>query len=428
MSNNASLQARRVAAIPRGVATAYPVFAERAENSELWDKDGRRFIDFAGGIAVLNTGHRHPKVIAAVKAQLDAFTHTAFQIVPYEPYIALCERLNALAPFKGEAKSILFSTGAEAVENAVKIARAYTGRTNVIAFSGAFHGRTLMTSALTGKVAPYKKKFGPMPAGVWHVPFPVPQDNVTVADSLRAIEYLFRADVDPANVAAVIIEPVQGEGGFHPAPVELLQGLRAICDQHGIVLIADEVQTGFARTGKMFGIENSGVEPDMLTIAKSLAGGFPLSGVVGKAAIMDGPDPGGLGGTYAGSPIACAAALAVLDVIEEERLLDRSNVLGERIKGELARISQRNDTVPMGFIRGPGAMVAFDVLKGRGGNDPDADATKRVTQAALAEGLVLLSCGVYANTIRILMPLTISDEILAEGMGKLEKALVAANS
>ncbi|WP_442581438.1 4-aminobutyrate--2-oxoglutarate transaminase [Mesorhizobium sp. ASY16-5R] len=427
MSNNASLQARRVAAIPRGVATANPVFAERAENSELWDRDGRRYIDFAGGIAVLNTGHRHAKVIAAVKAQLDAFTHTAFQIVPYEPYIALCERLNALAPFKGEAKSILFSTGAEAVENAVKIARAYTGRTNVIAFSGAFHGRTLMTSALTGKVAPYKKKFGPMPAGVWHVPFPVPQDNVTVADSLRAIEYLFRADVDPVNVAAIIIEPVQGEGGFHPAPVELLQGLRAICDQHGIVLIADEVQTGFARTGKMFGIENSGVEPDMLTIAKSLAGGFPLSGVIGKAAIMDGPEPGGLGGTYAGSPIACAAALAVLDVIEEEKLLARSNALGERIKGELARISQRNDTVPMGFIRGPGAMVAFDVLKGRGGSEPDADATKRVTQAAMAEGLVLLSCGVHANTIRILMPLTISDEILAEGMGKLERALVAAN-
>ena len=427
MSENASLQARRVAAIPRGVATAYPVFAERAENSELWDRDGRRFIDFAGGIAVLNTGHRHPKVIAAVKAQLDAFTHTAFQIVPYEPYIALCERLNKLAPFKGEAKSILFSTGAEAVENAVKIARAYTGRTNVIAFSGAFHGRTLMTSALTGKVAPYKKKFGPMPAGVWHVPFPVPQDNVTVADSLRAIEYLFRADVDPVNVAAVIIEPVQGEGGFHPAPVELLQGLRKTCDDHGIVLIADEVQTGFARTGKMFGIENSGVEPDMLTIAKSLAGGFPLSGIIGKAAIMDGPEPGGLGGTYAGSPIACVAALAVLDVIEEEGLLARSNTLGERIKGELARISQRNDTVPMGFIRGPGAMVAFDVLKGRGGNEPDADATKRVTQAALAEGLVLLSCGVYANTIRILMPLTISDEILAEGMGKLERALVTAN-
>jgi len=427
MSTNAALQARRNAAIPRGVATAYPVFAERAEGSELWDRDGKRYIDFAGGIAVLNTGHRHPKVIAAVKKQLDAFTHTAFQIVPYEPYIELCEKLNKIAPFAGPAKSLLFSTGAEAVENAVKIARAATGRTNIIAFSGSFHGRTLMASALTGKVAPYKKKFGPMPAGVWHAPFPVPQFGVSVADSMRAIEYLFRADVDPINVAAFIIEPVQGEGGFHPAPTELLEGLRTLCDQHGILLIADEVQTGFARTGKMFGIENSGVEPDLMTVAKSLAGGFPLSGVIGKAAVMDAPEPGGLGGTYAGSPIACAAALAVLDVIEEEKLIERANVLGARIKGELQRISQRNDTVAMSAIRGPGAMVAFDVVKARGGEEPDADATKRVTSAALAEGLVLLSCGVYANTIRILMPLTISDAHLAEGMTKLERALIVAN-
>ena len=427
MTSNSALQARRTAAIPRGVATAYPVFAERAEGSELWDVDGRRFIDFGGGIAVLNTGHRHPRVVKAVREQLDHYTHTAFQIVPYEPYVELCEKLNALAPFSGGAKSILFSTGAEAVENAVKIARAATGRTNIIAFSGAFHGRTLMTSALTGKVAPYKKKFGPMPAGVWHVPFPVEQHGVTVADTLKALEYLFRADVDPVNVAAIIIEPVQGEGGFYPAPTELLTALRAICDEHGILLIADEVQTGFARTGKMFGIENSGVEPDMLTIAKSLAGGFPLSGVIGRAAIMDAPDPGGLGGTYAGSPLACAAALAVLDVIAEEKLIDRANVLGDRIKGELVRIAQRNDTVPMSAIRGPGAMVAFDIVRSRGAEEPDADATKRVTAAALAEGLVLLSCGVHANTIRILMPLTISDEILAEGMGRLERALVAAN-
>jgi 4-aminobutyrate aminotransferase/(S)-3-amino-2-methylpropionate transaminase len=428
MTKNASLQSRRVAAIPRGVATAYPVFAKRAEGSEIWDADDRRYVDFGGGIAVLNTGHRHPKVIAAVREQLDAYTHTAFQIVPYEPYIELCEKLNALAPFKGEAKSILFSTGAEAVENAVKIARAATGRTNIIAFSGAFHGRTLMTSALTGKVAPYKKKFGPMPAGVWHVPFPVPQHGVTVADSLKAIEYLFRADVDPVNVAAIIIEPVQGEGGFHPAPTDLLVALRKLCDEHGILLIADEVQTGFARTGKMFGIENSGVEPDLMTIAKSLAGGFPLSGVIGRAEIMDAPEPGGLGGTYAGSPIACAAALAVLEVIAEEKLIDRANTLGDRIKGELTRFAQRNDTVAMSAIRGPGAMVAFDIVKSRGSDEPDAETTKRVTAAALAEGLVLLSCGVHANTIRILMPLTISDEILAEGLGKLEKALVAANA
>ena len=427
MTSNPALQARRVAAIPRGVATAYPVFAERAEGSEIWDVEGNRYVDFGGGIAVVNTGHRHPKVIKAVRDQLDHYTHTAFQIVPYEPYVALCERLNKLAPFSGEAKSILFSTGAEAVENAVKIARAATGRTNLIAFSGGFHGRTLMTSALTGKVAPYKKKFGPMPAGVWHVPFPVPQHGVTVADTLKAIDYLFRADVDPVNVAAFIIEPVQGEGGFYPAPTELLEALRKICDEHGILLIADEVQTGFARTGKMFGIENSGVEPDLITIAKSLAGGFPLSGVVGRAAIMDAPDPGGLGGTYAGSPIACAAALAVLDVIAEEKLIERANTLGDRIKGDLARIARRNDTVAMSAIRGPGAMVAFDIVKSRGGEEPDADATKRVTAAALAEGLVLLSCGVHANTIRMLMPLTISDAVLAEGMGKLEKALVAAN-
>ena len=427
MTSNPALQARRVAAIPRGVATAYPVFAERAEGSEIWDVEGNRYVDFGGGIAVVNTGHRHPKVVKAVRDQLDHYTHTAFQIVPYEPYIALCERLNKLAPFSGAAKTILFSTGAEAVENAVKIARAATGRTNVIAFSGGFHGRTLMTSALTGKVAPYKKKFGPMPAGVWHVPFPVPQHGVTVADTLKAIEYLFRADVDPVNVAAFIIEPVQGEGGFYPAPAELLEALRKICDDNGILLIADEVQTGFARTGKMFGIENSGVEPDLITIAKSLAGGFPLSGVVGRAAIMDAPDPGGLGGTYAGSPIACAAALAVLDVIAEEKLIERANTLGDRIKGDLARIARRNDTVAMSAIRGPGAMVAFDIVKSRGGEEPDADVTKRVTAAALAEGLVLLSCGVHANTIRMLMPLTISDAILAEGMGKLEKALVAAN-
>jgi 4-aminobutyrate aminotransferase/(S)-3-amino-2-methylpropionate transaminase len=332
-----------------------------------------------------------------------------------------------MAPFSGEAKSILFSTGAEAVENAVKIARASTGRTNVIAFSGAFHGRTLLGSALTGKVAPYKKKFGPMPGGIWHVPFPVPQFGVTVQDSLRAIDYLFRADVDPVNVAAIIIEPVQGEGGFHPAPTELLEGLRKICDQHGILLIADEVQTGFARTGKMFGIEHSGVEPDLITIAKSLAGGFPLSGVVGKAAVMDGPEPGGLGGTYAGSPLACAAALAVLDVIAEEKLIERANTVGQKIKGELKRIAQRNDTVAMSSIRGPGAMIAFDVVKARGGEEPDADATKRVTTAALAEGLVLLSCGVHANTIRILMPLTISDAHLDEGLAKLERSLIVAN-
>lgn len=427
MTHNSELQERRLAAIPRGIATAFPVFAAKAENSEIWDADGKRYIDFAGGIAVLNTGHRHPKVIAAVREQIDRFTHTAFQVLAYEPYVALCERLNALAPFSGEAKSILFTTGAEAVENAIKIARAATGRTGVVAFSGGFHGRTTLTMALTGKVVPYKKKFGVSPPGIYHLPFPAEGNGVTAEDALVALDLLFRADIDPADVAAIIIEPVQGEGGFLPAPADLMAGLRAVCDRHGILLVADEIQTGFARTGKMFGIEHTGVEPDLMTIAKSLAGGFPLSGVIGRAAIMDAVEPGGLGGTYSGNPIACAAALAVLDVIEEEGLIGRANLIGDRIKAKLHEFALRNDVVAIAGIRGPGAMIAFDVVK-RGGLEPDGDAAKRVTRAALDEGLILLSCGVHGNTIRLLNPLTIPDDVLDEGMAKLGRVLVAANA
>lgn len=426
MPSNAELAARRQLAVPRGVASASAVFAARAENAELWDVEGRRYVDFAGGIAVLNTGHRHPKVIAAVKAQLDAYTHTAFQVTPYEPYVLLAERLNARAPFKGPAKTIFFTTGAEAAENAVKIARAATGRSAVIAFAGGFHGRTMMTMALTGKVLPYKKKFGPMPGEVYHLPFPVADHGVTTADALKALEFLFRADVEPSRVAAIMIEPVQGEGGFYEAPRDLLVALRTICDEHGILLVADEVQTGFARTGRLFAMENTGVEPDLVTMAKSLAGGFPLAGVLGKAAIMDAAEPGGLGGTYAGSPVALAAALAVLDVIDEEKLCDRANSMGERIKGRIAKIAQRNDVPAITGIRGPGAMVGFDIVKARGTYEPDADATKRVTAAALDEGLILLSCGVYSNAIRILVPLTASDAVLDEGLDKLETALIKA--
>jgi 4-aminobutyrate aminotransferase / (S)-3-amino-2-methylpropionate transaminase / 5-aminovalerate transaminase len=425
MANNADLRDRHLAAIPRGLASAFPVYAQRAENAEIWDIEGKRYIDFAGGIAVLNTGHRHPKVMAAVRDQLDHFTHTAFQIVPYEPYVALCERLNALAPFSGPAKSVLFSTGAEAVENAVKIARAATGRPGVIAFSGGFHGRTTLTMALTGKVAPYKVKFGVAPPAIYHLPFPAESHGVSVADTLRALQTLFRADIAPTDVAAIIIEPVQGEGGFLPAPTELLQALREVCDTHGIVLIADEVQTGFARTGKMFGIEHSGVEPDLVTIAKSLAGGFPLSGVVGRAAIMDAAEPGGLGGTYAGSPMACAAALAVLDVIVEEGLLARADAIGATIHATLEKLALRNEGVTIAAIRGPGAMIAFDIVTTSG--EPDAAATKRVIHAALGDGLILLSCGIHGNTIRILNPLTISDALLQEGLDKLGRALVTAH-
>lgn len=425
MITNSSLLTRRLSAVPRGVSTATPLFAAKAENGELWDVEGRRFIDFAGGIAVLNTGHRHPKVMAAVQAQLEGFTHTAFQVVAYESYIALAERLNALAPIDGPAKTILFTTGAEAAENAVKIARAATGRSAVIAFTGGFHGRTLLTMALTGKTLPYKRLFGPMPGEVFHAPFPVAHYGVTVEDSLRALEHIFRADVEADRVAAIMLEPVQGEGGFHAAPPEFLHALRAICDKHGILLIDDEVQAGFGRTGKMFGIEHSGVKPDLIAVAKSLAGGFPLSGIIGRADIMDAAEPGGLGGTYAGSPVACAAALAVLDVIEEEGLLARADLLGARTKARLKTFVGRNDLRPIAGIRGPGSMIAFDLVLTHGGHEPHGPAAKAVTTKALEHGLILLSCGVHGETIRLLYPLTMELAVLDEGLDRLEDALRA---
>jgi 4-aminobutyrate aminotransferase/(S)-3-amino-2-methylpropionate transaminase len=423
MSSNTDLLQRRVAAVPRGVATAMQVFADRATNAELWDVEGRRFVDFCGGIAVLNVGHRHPRVMAAVLAQLQRYTHTAFQVTAYEPYVALAERLNALAPIKGAVKSILFSTGAEAVENAIKIARAATKRSAVVAFTGGFHGRTFMAMALTGKTAPYKRGFGPMPGEVYHLPFPAAHFDISVEDSLQSLERLFKSDVAADTVAAIIIEPVQGEGGFLLAPAALLQGLREICDRHGIVLIADEIQSGFARTGKMFGIEHSSVEPDLITVAKSLGGGFPLSGVMGRAALMDAVEPGGLGGTYAGSPIACAAALAVLDVIDDERLLDRAKVLGARVSARLHDFAARTDLRPIGHIRALGAMIAFDLLSARGGGEVDPAATQAVVKRAHALGLILLGCGSQGEAIRLLFPLTISDAVLAEGMDLLEQAL-----
>ena len=423
MSHNSDLAARRSAAVARGVGHATTLYAGRAENAELWDADGNRFIDFAGGIAVLNTGHRHPKVQAAVLKQLDAFTHTAFQVVPYEVYIALAERINALAPIDGPAKSVFLTTGSEAVENAVKIARSYTKRDGIIAFTGGFHGRTALTSALTGKVVPYKKDLGPQQPGVYHLPFPVEAHGIDTDDTLKMLDYLFKADIAPDAVAAIIIEPVQGEGGFLITPPELMRALRQRCDEHGILLIADEVQTGFGRTGKMFAMENYDVKPDLMTMAKSLAGGYPLSGVVGRADVMDAPVVGGLGGTYGGNPVACAAALAVLDVIAEENLLDAANRQGAKMKARIEALSQRNDIVPMRALRGLGAMIAFDIVTERGSDTPDAAATKAVTTKAQAEGLILLSCGVYGNTIRLLAPLTASDDILDEGLNKLEAAL-----
>ncbi len=420
MASNTDLHRRRGAAVARGVSNATSIYAHRARNAELWDVEGRRYIDFASGIAVLNTGHVHPRVVAAMRQQLEQLTHTCFQVTPYEGYVALCERLNALAPGATPKKSILFSTGAEAVENALKIARFHTKRSGVIAFQGAFHGRTLATMSLTGKVAPYKAGFGAMLPEVFHVPFPCAFHGVTPQQSLAAIEQLFKSDIEPARVAAIIIEPVQGEGGFYIAPPEFLRSLRTLCDTHGIVLIADEIQSGFARTGRMFAFEHAGVEPDLMTVAKSIAGGVPLSGVVGKAAIMDAPPAGGLGGTYAGSPLACAAALAVLDVIEQEQLVERARVLGALMLTRLKALQAKSPAI--GEVRGLGSMVAIELVKNRRPDQPDADLTKALVQAAAARGLVILSCGVYANVIRLLAPLTISEALLNEGLDILEAA------
>lgn len=417
---NSTISARKNASISRGVGMTTQIYADRAENSEIWDVEGNRYIDFSSGIAVLNTGHRHPKVMAAVKAQLDRFTHTCHQVVPYESYVHLAERLNGMLPGKFDKKTIFVTTGAEAVENAVKIARNATGRQAVIAFAGGFHGRTFMGMALTGKVVPYKVGFGAMPGDVFHLPFPVELHGVSVADSLAALDRLFKADVDPARVAAIIVEPVQGEGGFYEAPRELMIALRKVCDQHGILLIADEVQTGFARTGKMFAMDHHEVAPDLTTMAKSLAGGFPLSAVTGRAEVMDAPGPGGLGGTYGGSPMGIAAAHAVLDVIEEEKLCDRANMLGNRLKQRLE--SLRGDVPEIVDIRGPGFMNAIefnDVKK----KMPSADFANAVRLKALDKGLILLTCGVYGNVVRFLAPITIQDNVMTEALDKLEASI-----
>ncbi|MCW5257790.1 4-aminobutyrate--2-oxoglutarate transaminase [Verminephrobacter aporrectodeae subsp. tuberculatae] len=422
-NKNAALEARRQAACPRGVGVQTQVFVARAQNAELWDVSGKRFIDFGSGIAVLATGHRHPQVVEAVRAQLDAFHHTCFQVTPYEGYVALCERLNAITPGAFAKKTALFTTGVEAVENAVKVAKAATGRNAVIAFSGAFHGRTLMGLALTGKVNPYKAGFGAMPPDVWHVPFPAEALGVSVDDSLQAIDRLFKTDVDPRRVAALIIEPVQGEGGFYVAPPKLFQSLRAVCDEHGILLIVDEVQTGFGRTGKMFALEHYGVDADLITMAKSLAGGFPLSALTGRATVMDAVAPGGLGGTYAGNPIAVAAALAVLDIMQKEALVQRAQALGERLLAHLEPLRARVPQIAQ--VRALGGMVAMEFRDSSSGVALPEFA-KRIQDIALEKGLLLLTCGVYGNVIRFLFPLTIQDAVFAEGLALLSDSLLQA--
>jgi len=414
MASNAELMQRRIQAIPQGVGNIHQIYADRAENGEVWDVEGKRFIDFASGIAVVNTGHRHPKIMAAVSEQMEKFTHTCFHAMPYESYIDVAEKLNEVTPGDHAKKTMLLSTGAEAVENAIKIARAATKRSAVIALNGAFHGRTMMAVSLTGKMVPYKKDFGPFPGEVFHAPYPNALHGISVDESIAGLEQLFKTDVDPERVAAIFIEPVQGEGGFYVAPPEYMQRLRALCDQYGILMIVDEIQTGVGRTGKLFAIEHSDVIPDLMTLAKGLAGGFPLSALVGRAEIMDAAQPGGVGGTYAGNPLACVAASAVFDIIEEENLLTRSQEIGQLMRDRLTALS--TDYPVIGDVRGLGAMVAMELFTDETRQTPNPELTQALVKKAAEKGLILLSCGTYGNVIRILSPLTISNELVNEGI------------
>ncbi len=420
---NSEWQARKDEAVARAQGQIASVFVEHARGSEIWDVEGKRYIDFGTGIAVCSAGHCHPKITAAVARQLEKFSHTCVMVTPYDTSVRLAEKLNQLAPGSSKKKSIFVTTGAEAVENAVKIARAHTGRRGVIAFNGAFHGRTMLAMGLTGKITPYKNLFGPFPAEIYHAPFPIDYHGVTVEDSLKALDNLFKVDIAPVDVAAILIEPVQGEGGFYPAPVEFLQALRALCDEHGIVMIADEIQTGFARTGRLFCSEYAGIEPDLITVAKGMANGFPIAAVVGKAEIMDAPLPGGLGGTYAGSPLACAAALAMIDVIDEENLIDSANRVNKTFSVRLEALRAKFPQVIGQLRTSHGAMMAMELVKDGEAQKPDADLTKALLGKAYEKGLVLLACGIRGNVIRFLPALNISDELINEGMNIFDECL-----
>lgn len=426
MTTNAELHARRMAAVPRGIGNVTQIYPKRAKNAEIWDEEGKRYIDFGAGIAVVNTGHQHPRLLAAVEEQMKAFSHVCFQVTPHENYVSLAERLNALAPVSGPAKTMLASTGAEAVENAVKVARCFTGRPGIVSFSGGFHGRTHMGMALTGKAVPYKKGFGPFPADIYNVAFPNTYHGTSTAESLNALAALFKYQADPSTIAGIIVEPVQGEGGFNIAPADFLRELRALCDAHGIAFIADEIQTGFARTGKMFALEHAGVTADVVTLAKGLAGGFPLSAITGRADIMDASPPGGLGGTYAGNPVAVAASHAVLDIIAEEDLCARADAIGAIIQKRCRDLASRSNLNCIGDVRGLGAMCAVEFVKNRDSNTPWPELTGEVLKAGSARGLILLACGVYGNVIRFLPPLTASDALIEEGMDIFEASLTEA--
>ncbi len=422
-SDNSLLLDAREQNVPRGVVTAHPLVIERAKGCEVWDVEGNRYLDFVGGIGVLNVGHNHPAVVNAVTRQLGLVSHACFQVVAYPGYIELAQRLNQLVGGEEAYKSVFFTSGAEAVENAIKIARAHTNRSGVIAFDGAFHGRTLLGVTLTGMSQPYKQNFGPFPADIYRLPFPNPLHGVTEVDCLKALDQLFAVQIAPERVAAIIIEPVQGDGGFLPAGPAFMQALRRITEQHGIVLICDEVQTGFGRTGKMFAFQHLNIKPDLVTVAKSLGGGLPISGVVGKAAIMDAPTPGGLGGTYGGNALGCAAALAVLDLLEHDNLLARANQLGEQLHARLQQLAEKYACI--GDVRGLGFMLAVEILDFESGK-PDAALTQKILDSACQEGLLLIKCGVQRNVVRFLAPLVTTDSQLEEALHIFDIALARA--
>ncbi|ODP31089.1 4-aminobutyrate--2-oxoglutarate transaminase [Pandoraea sp. ISTKB] len=429
MSNNTKhevLAAARTQHVARGVATAHPLFIEKASGSHVWDASGRRYLDFVGGIGVMNVGHNHPKVVAAVKAQLERVTHAAFQVAGYDVYIDLAAKLNELIGGQENYKSVFFTTGAEAVENAVKIARSYRNAPGVIAFRGGFHGRTLLGMTLTGMSTPYKQNFGPFAGDVYHTPYPDPYRGFSADDAIQAIEDLFATQISPDRVAAVILELVQGDGGFIAAGSEFLQKLRALTSKHGIVLIADEIQTGFGRTGELFAFQQAGIQPDLVTVAKSLAGGFPISGVVGRAEMMDAPEPGGLGGTYAGNGLACAAALAVIDLFENEGLLAQARQLAEVLRAGLDNLAAKHAEI--GTVRGVGAMLAVEFVKQQDPRQPDAAFAQRVIDAARELGLLVIKCGVHRNNVRLLAPLNTSAEDAGEAIEILDKAIEKARS
>ncbi|MGP9832122.1 4-aminobutyrate--2-oxoglutarate transaminase [Marinobacter sp. NSM] len=419
--SNKELQALKERYVAAGAASPNDQFADHALNAEVWDADGKRMIDFAGGIGVLNIGHRHPKVVEAVKAQLDNLMHTCQTVMPYEGYVKLAQKLSEVVPVKGHAKVMLANSGAEALENAMKIARAATGKTNVICFDGGYHGRTFYTMAMNGKAAPYQTDFGPMPGNVYRAPYPVPYHGVSEEEALRGLKMTMKADSPAHNTAAIVIEPVLGEGGFYAAPTSFLKEIRKICDENNILMVVDEVQSGFGRTGKMFAIEHSGIEPDLMTMAKSMADGMPISAIVGTDKHMDASGPNSLGGTYTGSPTACAAALAVFDVFKEEDILGKSQRLGEKLKQRFDQWEEQFAHVDN--VRNLGPMAAFELVDSKDNHTPKPELAAAITRKAKEKGLILLSCGMYGNTLRFLMPVTIEDEVLEEGLTIVEECL-----